>query len=123
MSQKEWEEWEAGSNERGRRLYERAKRGEDELKAKLNADSESSSGAAGSVASSPSRTRSHRPGQPPPWMSQEEWDEWQAGADDRDRRLWERIKKHQAEQKAREQAEADAAARPRRRRRFGFLPL
>ena len=57
----------------------------------------------------------------PHWMPQEEWDEWVAGQDERDRRLWERIKTYETERKAREQAEADAAARPRRRRLFGFL--
>ena len=57
----------------------------------------------------------------PDWMPQEEWDEWIAGEEERDRRLWERIKKYEAEQKAREQAEAEAAARPKWRRLFGFL--
>jgi len=64
-----------------------------------------------------SRRRTRRPS----WMTLEEWEEWEAGAEERDRRLWERIKKYEAERKAREQAEADAAARPRRRRLFGFL--
>ena len=57
----------------------------------------------------------------PHWMPQEEWDEWEAGAEERDRQLWERIKKLKAEQEARKQAEAEAAARPKRRRLFGFL--
>jgi hypothetical protein len=54
-------------------------------------------------------------------MAQEEWDEWVAGEEERDRQLWERIKKLKAEQEARRQAQAEAAARPKRRRLFGFL--
>lgn len=126
VTQEEWDEWLAGENERSRRLYERAKRGEDELRARRRAEGEAASpvtpsGSSASYSSGPTMRR--RPGQPPPWMSQEEWDEWQAGADDRDRRLWERIKKLRAEQEARERAEAEAAARPKRRRFFGLLPL
>jgi hypothetical protein len=56
-------------------------------------------------------------------MSQEEWDEWQAGADDRDRRLWERARRGEEELKAKRQAEAEAASRPKRHRFFGLLPL
>jgi hypothetical protein len=56
----------------------------------------------------------------PSWMTQEEWDEWEAGDEERSRQLWERIKKLKAEQEARKRAEAEAAARPRRRRLFGL---
>jgi len=56
-------------------------------------------------------------------MPQEEWDEWIAGEEERDRQLWERIKKLKAEQEARERAEAEAAAGPKRRRLFGLLAL
>ena len=58
----------------------------------------------------------------PHWMPQEEWDEWIAGEEERDRRLWERIKVHEAKA-ARERAEAAAAEerKLRRRRLFGFL--
>lgn len=59
----------------------------------------------------------------PSWMTQEEWDEWMAGDDDRSRRLYERARRGEEERKAREQAEAEAAARPKRRRLFGLLPL
>ncbi len=59
----------------------------------------------------------------PHWMPQEEWDEWIAGEEERDRQLWERIKKLKAEQEARERAEAEAAAGPKRRRLFGLLAL
>jgi hypothetical protein len=56
-------------------------------------------------------------------MPQEEWDEWVAGAEERERDLWERVKFHDARAKARRQAEAEAAQRPKRRRFFGLLPL
>lgn len=34
MTEEEWREWEAGSNERSRRLYERAKKGQEEREAR-----------------------------------------------------------------------------------------
>jgi hypothetical protein len=59
----------------------------------------------------------------PDWMPQEEWDEWVAGAEERERELWETVKKHEARAKARRQAEAEAQLRRKRRRFFGLLPL
>ena len=58
----------------------------------------------------------------PRWMPQEEWDEWIAGEEERERELWERVKVHEA-RAARERAEAEAneARKVRRRRLFGFL--
>jgi hypothetical protein len=34
MTAEEWAEWKAGENERSRRLYERAKKGQEELEAR-----------------------------------------------------------------------------------------
>jgi hypothetical protein len=62
-------------------------------------------------------------GRKPDWMPQEEWDDWVAGEEERERELWETVKRHDARAKARRQAEADAAQRPKRRRFFGLLPL
>lgn len=59
----------------------------------------------------------------PSWLTQEEWDEWVAGEDERSRRLWERARQGEEELKAKRQAEADAELRPKRRRFFGLLPL
>jgi hypothetical protein len=59
----------------------------------------------------------------PSWLTQEEWEEWVAGEDERSRRLWERAKRGEEELKAKRHAEAEAAARPKRRRLFGLLPL
>jgi hypothetical protein len=56
-------------------------------------------------------------------MPQEEWDEWVAGAKERERDLWETVKRHDARAKARKQAEAEAQLRRKRRRFFGLLPL
>jgi hypothetical protein len=53
----------------------------------------------------------------------EEWDEWVAGAEERERDLWETVKRHDARARARKQAQAEAASRPKRRRFFGLLPL
>jgi len=55
-------------------------------------------------------------------MPQEEWDEWVAGAEERERDLWETVKRHEARAKARKQAEAEAELRPKRPRFFGLLP-
>ena len=62
-------------------------------------------------------------GRKPDWMPQEEWDEWVAGAEERERDFWETVKKHDARAKARKQAEAEAQLRRKRRRFFGLLPL
>jgi hypothetical protein len=62
-------------------------------------------------------------GRKPDWMPQEEWDEWVAGAKERERDLWETVKRHDARAKARKQAEAEAQLRRKRRRFFGLLPL
>jgi hypothetical protein len=40
MSEEEWKEWEAGANERSRRLYELGKKGREELEAKRRATEE-----------------------------------------------------------------------------------
>jgi hypothetical protein len=62
-------------------------------------------------------------GRKPDWMPQEEWDEWVAGAEERERDFWETVKRHDARAKARKQAEAEAQLRRKRRRFFGLLPL
>jgi hypothetical protein len=62
-------------------------------------------------------------GRKPDWMPQEEWDEWVAGAEERERDFWETVKRHDARAKARKQAEAEAHLRRKRRRFFGLLPL
>jgi hypothetical protein len=56
----------------------------------------------------------------PSWLTQEEWDEWVAGEDERSRRLWERAKRGEEELKAKRRAEVEP---PKRRRLFGLLPL
>jgi hypothetical protein len=56
-------------------------------------------------------------------MTQEEWDEWMEGDDERSRRLYERAKRGEEERKARERAEVETASRPKRRRLFGLLSL
>ena len=53
----------------------------------------------------------------PPWMTQEEWEERQAGVDERQRDLYERIKR----KKAKSAAVKAERERPRRRRLFGLL--
>lgn len=59
---------------------------------------------------------------PPPWMTEEEWREWEAGAVERSRRLYERAKKGweeiEAREREREANEREAAERRARRRRF-----
>jgi hypothetical protein len=40
MTPEEWAEWKAGENDRSRRLYERAKRGHEELEARKRAAEE-----------------------------------------------------------------------------------
>jgi hypothetical protein len=57
----------------------------------------------------------------PPWMTREEWIEWQAGANERSRRLYERAKRGEDERRARQHAEAEVGAHPKRRRLFGLL--
>jgi hypothetical protein len=53
-------------------------------------------------------------------LTQEEWEEWVAGEDERSRRLYERAKRGEEELKAKRRAEAEP---PKRRRLFGLLPL
>ena len=59
----------------------------------------------------------------PDWMPQEEWDEWIAGEEERERRLWERVKFHEARAAKRRAEEEAAAARRAKLRRFFRLPL
>ena len=58
----------------------------------------------------------------PPWMSEEEWVEWEAGSNERSRRLFELAKQGRAELEARkreqEREEREAEERRARRRRF-----
>ncbi len=46
MTPEEWAEWKAGENDRSRRLYERAKRGHEELEARKRAADEAEQGRA-----------------------------------------------------------------------------
>lgn len=46
MTPEEWAEWKAGENDRSRRLYERAKRGHEELEARKRAAEEAEEGRA-----------------------------------------------------------------------------
>jgi hypothetical protein len=46
MTPEEWSEWKAGENDRSRRLYERAKRGHEELEARKRAAEEAEQGRA-----------------------------------------------------------------------------
>jgi len=46
MTPEEWAEWKAGENDRSRRLYERAKRGHEELEARKRAAEEAEQGRA-----------------------------------------------------------------------------
>ncbi|MGH3035492.1 MAG: hypothetical protein ACRDON_13195 [Gaiellaceae bacterium] len=55
----------------------------------------------------------------PPWMTAEEWAEWDAGADERGRQLHERIKRLQKELEERNRA-AQQQPQRRRRRLFGL---
>ncbi|MGH2995165.1 MAG: hypothetical protein ACRDON_13170 [Gaiellaceae bacterium] len=61
----------------------------------------------------------------PPWMTAEEWAEWEAGSNARSRRLYELAKKGQEERDARERErearEREAEERRARRRRFLFF--
>jgi hypothetical protein len=64
-----------------------------------------------------------RSGRKPDWMPQEEWDEWVAGEEQRERDLWEVVKFHEARAaKRRAEAEAAAARREKLRRFFRLLP-
>jgi hypothetical protein len=55
----------------------------------------------------------------PPWMTPEEWAEWQAGENERSRSLYLRARKIRQELEAKRRAEAEKP--PRRRRLFGLL--
>ena len=52
MTPEEWAEWKAGENDRSRRLYERAKRGHEELEARKRAAEEAEQAATAGGASS-----------------------------------------------------------------------
>jgi hypothetical protein len=57
----------------------------------------------------------------PPWMTADEWVEWEADSERRHRDFFERVTKMQAEREERQPATESEQQPPRRRRLFGLL--
>jgi hypothetical protein len=56
----------------------------------------------------------------PPWMTADEWAEWEADSERRNRDFFERVKKMQAEREERQRAAEPRQQPPRRRRLIGL---